>query len=252
MVRGLQIFRESFQPFLEHYILIGGTACDIIMVEAGLEFRATKDLDIVLCAESLDSGFVAAFWEFVRMGGYRTGEQGNGEKKYYRFSNPADIGYPALIELFARKPDVIRLKDGVHLTPIPMENEVSSLSAILLDDEYYGFIRDGRSVIEDVSVCSAAQLIGLKAKAWLDLSARREAGERIDSRNIAKHKNDVFRLYRVLDPELRLAVPGRIRADMDTFLRGLSAEGFDTRSLGMRVGLDDVAAQIRRTYGIAS
>lgn len=31
-------------------------------------------------------------------------------------------------------------------------------------------------------------------KAWLDLSERKAAGEDIDSKNIKKHKNDVFRL----------------------------------------------------------
>jgi hypothetical protein len=32
--------------------LIGGTACIVIMQEAGLDFRATKDLDIVLYVEA--------------------------------------------------------------------------------------------------------------------------------------------------------------------------------------------------------
>jgi len=40
------------------------------MEEAGLGFRATKDLDIVLSVETLDVSFVRAFWEFVRTGKY--------------------------------------------------------------------------------------------------------------------------------------------------------------------------------------
>jgi hypothetical protein len=51
-------------------VLIGGAACDLAMTDAGLAFRATKDLDIVLYAEALDAEFVRAFWDFVRGGGY--------------------------------------------------------------------------------------------------------------------------------------------------------------------------------------
>jgi hypothetical protein len=40
------------------------------MTGAGLAFRATKDLDIVLYVEALDAEFVRAFWDFVRGGGY--------------------------------------------------------------------------------------------------------------------------------------------------------------------------------------
>jgi len=54
MVKGLEKFRQHFRSFPGQYVLIGGAACDLLMEEAGLEFRATKDLDIVLIVEALD------------------------------------------------------------------------------------------------------------------------------------------------------------------------------------------------------
>ena len=48
MVRGLSIFQAWFKDFENQYVLIGGTAASITMTEAGLPFRGTKDLDIVL------------------------------------------------------------------------------------------------------------------------------------------------------------------------------------------------------------
>src|SRR6218665_348101 len=51
-------------------ILIGGTAAALTMEEAGLEFRATKDVDIVLHVEALTPAFGKAFWKFVEDGGY--------------------------------------------------------------------------------------------------------------------------------------------------------------------------------------
>ena len=42
-----------------------------------------------------------------------------------------------MIELFSRKPGTLSLPDNAELTPIPVEQDVVSLSAILLDDSYY-------------------------------------------------------------------------------------------------------------------
>ena len=44
----------------------------------------------------------------------------------------------------------------------------------------------------------AAYLIPFKAKAWMDLTDRKAAGEHVDSKNIKKHKNDVFRLTELI------------------------------------------------------
>lgn len=47
MVKGLDLFRKYFREYADRYVLIDGAACDLAMGEAGLDFRATKDLDIV-------------------------------------------------------------------------------------------------------------------------------------------------------------------------------------------------------------
>jgi hypothetical protein len=53
MVKGLEKFREYFKDFTGSFAIIGGTACDIAIDEAGLKPRATKDIDIILIAEVL-------------------------------------------------------------------------------------------------------------------------------------------------------------------------------------------------------
>lgn len=57
MVKGLDIFRRHFDGHTDQFILIGGTAATLAMEGAGLEFRATKDLDIVLHIEALKPAF---------------------------------------------------------------------------------------------------------------------------------------------------------------------------------------------------
>ncbi len=199
MVKGLALFKEHFRSYADRYVLIGGTACELAMEEVGLPFRATKDLDIVLCLEVLDRSFVEAFWEFVREGKYIVQQKSTGRQQFYRFKKPATEGYPFMLELFSRVPDMLRLANDSHLTPIPTEEEVASLSAILLDNNYYRFLHGGKKDSDGLSFVGPEHLIPLKARAWLDLTRRKEQGDAIDSKDIKKHKNDVFRLYQKWD-----------------------------------------------------
>ena len=57
MINGLEGFRKKFKGFENQYVIIGGTACDLIMENEALPFRATKDIDIVLFVESLTAEF---------------------------------------------------------------------------------------------------------------------------------------------------------------------------------------------------
>lgn len=252
MVKGLEVFREHFRNYSDRYVLIGGAACDIAMTDAGLAFRATKDLDIVLYVEALNADFVRAFWEFVRAGGYEVQEKSTGEKQFYRFQKPTNTDYPFMLELFSRQPDVLQVADGSHLTPLPVEEEASSLSAILLDDDYYDFIRAGRQEIDGIPTVGPAQLIALKARAWLDLTEREKRGEKIDSKTIKKHKNDVFRLYQILDPDSDPAAPDAVKNAVREFISRMSGEDVDLKSLGLRTGTrDDVLGEIARVYRLA-
>jgi hypothetical protein len=208
-------------------------------------------LDIVLYVEALDAEFVRAFWEFVRAGGYEVQEKSTGEKQFYRFQKPTNVDYPFMLELFSRQPDILQVADGSHLTPLPVNEDVSSLSAILLDDDYYDFIRAGRQEIDGIPMVGAARLIALKARAWLDLTEREKRGEKIDSKTIKKHKNDVFRLYQILDPASDSAAPEVIKKDIREFISRMRGEDVDLKSLGLRTGTrDGVLAEIAKVYGI--
>ncbi len=44
MVVGLDKFREFFKDFANSYIIIGGTACDIILEEAGIPGMDVNEL----------------------------------------------------------------------------------------------------------------------------------------------------------------------------------------------------------------
>ena len=154
-----------------------------------------------------------------------------------------------MLELFCRSPDGILLADGSRLTPIPFDEVVSSLSAILLDDAYYNFMLAGRREGGGLTWIGEDRLIPLKAHAWLDLSARKERGEPVDSKNIRKHGNDVIRLSQLLSPDLRISVPPGVAADLKLFLQRLMADGtYSAASLGLSSPLDEIVRRISRAY----
>lgn len=157
-----------------------------------------------------------------------------------------------MLELFCRSPDGILLADGSRFTPIPFDDVVSSLSAILLDDAYYNFMLAGRREGGGLTWIGEDRLIPLKAHAWLDLSARKERGESVDSKNIRKHGNNVIRLSQLLSPDLRIPAPPRVAADLNRLLRGLVADGtYSPAPLGLANPLDEIVRRIAQAYETA-
>ncbi|RRI84250.1 hypothetical protein EIM01_06650 [Pseudomonas aeruginosa] len=251
MVKGLDTFKAFFRDFTNHYVLIGGVAATVAMEEAGGSFRATKDFDLVLVVEVLDAEFGRRFWEFVAAGGYEIREKSDGSPVFYRFSKPADPSFPAMIELFSRAHHEIKLDEGASLTPLPIEESVSSLSAILLDEDYYQFVVSGQNTADEISWVGADRLIPLKASAWLDLSARREAGEPVDEKNVKKHINDVVRLSQLIAAELRVDLPGKVMEQFQEFLQRLRSSEISMKDLGMGHTTLDVVADLLEAVFVA-
>lgn len=224
MVRGLDKFREFFRNYNGSYVIIGGTACDIAINEAGLTPRATKDIDIILIVEAISPGFIFKFWKFLEEGGYEIKEKGDKDRRYYRFIKPSNVEYPYQIELFSKKPDLLDLKGGPHLTPIPVSEGVPSLSAILLDDDYYKYTLDHSSFSDGLSIANPESLICLKTKAFLDLMKRKGKGEEISAKDIRKHKLDIFRLAVLLPADGNFILPDSLKVDLQEFADLISKE----------------------------
>ena len=72
--------------------------------------------------------------------------------------------------------------------------------------------------------------IPFKAKAWLDLKERKLNGEQVDSKNIKKHKNDVFRLAQLITANTRQVLSSEI-ADETVDLKSLGIRGTDKQKL---------------------
>mgnify|MGYP006863459775 FL=1 len=225
MVIGLERFREHFRRMETSYALIGGAACDAWMARSGLPFRATKDLDIVLVIEALEPAFVARFKEFVTAGKYQERiRQETGKREFFRFQKPQEPDYPFMLELFARAPVGLDLGPGQEIAPVAVEESVVSLSAILLEEDFYELVLSTRYDADGIQMVGVDGLIPLKARAYRDLVERRAAGGKVDLADIKKHRNDIFRLALTLPaapgPEQPPRIVEVVRSFLDSFPEG--------------------------------
>lgn len=184
-----------------------------------------------------------------------------GKTKYYVFSGARKMLYelckPYFINPVAKTYLLKEIPDNVHclggisvlahysrqafelsgdantLTPMHMGDEISSLSAILLNDVYYRMLLDGKTEIDGVVVLAPAYIVLFKVKAWLDLSEKRKSGLHVDGKDIKKHKNDVIRLATLLSENDNLVLPDEVKADMALFIAAYEEEPADLKSLGI-------------------
>ena len=140
------------------------------------------------------------------------------------------------------------MKEDFGITPLHIDDSVSSLSAILLNEAYYKALLQGREVIDGISVLPHSMLIPFKAKAWLDLSERDRRGEHVDSRDLKKHRNDIIRMASELLLE-RCELPDEVRNDMRIFIDAMNVTDQEIKNLklyGVKAG--DIRRLLVDTY----
>lgn len=73
-------------------------------------------------------------------------------------------------------------------------------------------------------------------------------GERVASKIIRKHANDVLRLSQLLAPDVRIEVASRVEQNLHRFLDGIEADRtIDPKSLGINSRVADLVQRIAVT-----
>lgn len=226
--RGLKHFTDFFTDFSNDYVIIGGGAASACLDDEKLEFRVTKDIDMVLFTNTSPE-LNKKISEYVFLGKYEVNEKTENTPRYYRFSNPEDKKFPEIVEIFAKADSEIELRKGQYIIPIQNDAE-AQLSAILLDDEYFNLIRDNAKKSEvGFSIITPYANICLKARAFRELKERNE-----EEKKINKHRNDVLRLAQILKTGEQLKLQGRPKQD---FLQIFSAvEELEEKTIRQIVG----------------
>ena len=161
-----------------------------------------------------------------------------------------------MLELFCRKPDTITIPEGFHLTDIPTGEEASSLSAILLDDEYYDFTLANTIVSEGLHHANDVALISLKAKAFINNLSRKNDGQNVQDEDIEKHWKDIIRLAVAIDPGKKINVPTTIKEDIRSYIQIIREENPDVKQLLKNLGagessLEDIFEQLISSFQLS-
>ncbi|MEZ5070941.1 MAG: hypothetical protein R2751_08225 [Bacteroidales bacterium] len=250
MVKGIEVFKDYFAGFKDQYVIIGGAACDYHLHTAELIQRTTKDIDIVLIIEAMNPDFVMRFWDFIAAGGYEKKEKGE-KRKYYRFLNPTNVDFPFQVELFSRYPSLLDQDERIHVAPIPTPDELSSLSAILMDEAYYQFVIEHSHFANGVHWASIEALLCLKAKAYIDISERIEKGSKDNRRLLKKHKGDILRLGLLLTESEEFYLPAPLYEDFVLFLDQIKEDlpdGAIFKEMGVLATVENVINQIHSSF----
>lgn len=172
--------------------------------------------------------------------GYEVRQRTEGKPILYRFQKPKNCDYPAMLEFFSRSPDGLDLERNHAIVPVAVGENMHSLSAILMDDNYYRLILGHREVRDGLAMATATALIPLKGRAWLDLNERQTRGEKIDGKDIAKHRSDVFRLAATLAGDAGPDFPKAIKADLRKFVDAFPADSAEWMA---------ILASMKTTFG---
>lgn len=228
VVQGLEVFRQYLAGQEEKFVIVGGTAIQLVRgqyLEDGSnafsgEPRVTKDIDILVVIDKLDQDFINAIQKLIVDGEYQC-EKKKETNYYYRFVQKNNLSFPGKIELLTRDP--FPENDKFKYASLTGGFK-GSLSAIVLDSEYYAFAKDHTEKINGLYSLPEIGLIVLKVSASLNrLEEYQKKSEQAKDRDYfyldyQKHLQDVFLLVGELKPEVKADVSEKIKNRLTEFI----------------------------------
>lgn len=216
--RGLSHFQQYCKDLEEMYVVVGGFAT-VMLLDEGLgdgHGKATHDIDLVLLTTS-SIEMSQRIKQYVQEGKYEIQKGNKDQYHYYRFVKPEIEGFAKEIELFASNENDLKLDDSQRIIPIDPEEGLYSLSAIMLDPEYFEMIKNNVTM-SVVAPCTNTQAtIMLKMSAFFDLKARND-------NKWKKHRQDILKLSLLLTGDERLQMTGRMVEDFESFMTHLEKD----------------------------
>ncbi len=85
-------------------------------------------------------------------------------------------------------------------------------------------------------------LILFKIRTWIDYTERQAEGETELSKQIKKHKNDIYRLSQLLKPGI-IEIPKSVQLDLMTFLEAMKDDSIQLKTLGITGTTKDTILQ---------
>lgn len=84
----------------------------------------------------------------------------------------------------------------------------------------------------------------------VDLCRRKSEGEHVNSDDIKKHKNDVFRLMNVINPDAVIDTSEIVMEDVRQFVIRMPEEKINMKNIGLEMELDAALGILKKVYNI--
>ena len=123
-----------------------------------------------------------------------------------------------------------------------------SLSAILLDNDYYQLLEDGTEVIDGLPVLGLRYLPVFKMHAWANLMRDKASGRTVHSDEINKHRSDVCKLCSLFSPGEKVELPESVRDEVAHFVAERPWDDNMLRGWRLPVDSEGMASVIRSIY----
>jgi predicted nuclease of restriction endonuclease-like (RecB) superfamily len=121
---------------------------------------------------------------------------------------------------------------------------------ILLNDDYYRFLLEGRTVKNDITILDAEHIIPFKMKAWIDLKNKQAQGIHINARDLRKHRLDVFRLFPLIRNEHRILVNQTIMDDIVNFVSYMQKIDIQLKDIGINRSKESILEVYSSMYSV--
>lgn len=243
---GLGHFQEYCKEFDEQYVVVGGFATVMLLDEELGEGhgKATFDIDLVLLTNN-SVELAQKIKQYITDGKYDIQVGEKDQYKYYRFNNPKEENFAKEIEIFASNENELKLDDGQRILPIDPEEGLYSLSAIMLDPEYFEMIKNNVNKSTEAPCTNTQATIMLKMSAFYDLKKK-------EDNKWKKHRRDILKLSLLLTGEEEIKLIGRMKEDFDSFIQHLKEE-LDQKSIksfadGLPIYKDQVIEILEKVF----
>ena len=212
------------------FVIIGGIATILVLDNLGAKTRVTKDFDIVVIADGTNDNFSKAIFKFLKDGKYKRGKK-EGREIHYRFIRPEVNGFPKIIELFSKEGNNIHS----HLRKIDYIEDDEQLSVITIDSAVFEFVKNRKTIINDLPIVDEYGLVPLKVHAYFNNLSLFKEGKITNRNYYEKHLDDVIRLLAAIsNVDVEIEMPEILKKNCIDFIGLL--QKVDNRIKELQIG----------------
>ena len=104
--------------------------------------------------------------------------------------------------------------------------------------------------MDGISILTADHIIPFKMYAWLNLTEKKAIGEHVNSKDLKKHKYDVFRLLQIVPDGTVVKTSGTVNRAIVSFLDLIQNDDLNLESIGLEFTKEQGIDLLHQIYNV--